>query len=324
MAFFCPHKKAAAVFRLSFLMILAVFGLIGGIYLSLANPNPTHAPASAPSEQPASIVTTTDEPLKTSEMGKWTSFDDSIFQLKLLIAQSQSALSEQVLSVALSFKGTPYVHGTLETPRHQEHLVVNMRELDCWTFVENSLAVALTSRAPLQDYAEFQHFVQQLRYWGGNIDGYGSRIHYFSGWLMQAEKLGYLHDVTQELGGIPYEKKVGYMSARPGKYPALNDSKALSDLKAVENRINGHQWYYIPKNRVAKMEHLIQEGDIIALTSWKHDLDIAHQGFAVKINGRIHLLHASSLNGRVILSAQPLPQYMATQKGQTGIMVARL
>lgn len=311
------------MFRLSFLMILAVFGLIGGLYLSLASPNPSSAPA-APAELPASIVTSAAEPLESSELGKWTSFDDSIFQLKLLIAQSHSTLPEQALAVALSFKGTPYVHGTLETPKYQEHLVVNMRELDCWTFVENSLAVALTSHAPQQDYIEFQHFVQQLRYWGGNIDGYGSRIHYFSGWLMQAEKLGYLRDVTEELGGIPYEKKVGYMTARPGKYPALSDHKAYCDLKSVENRINGHQWYYIPKSKVAKMEHLIQEGDIIALTSWKQDLDIAHQGFAVKINGRIHLLHASSLNGRVILSAQPLPQYMATQKGQTGIMVARL
>lgn len=66
-----------------------------------------------------------------------------------------------------------------------------------------------------------------------------------------------------------------------------------------------------------------QEGDIISLTSAKADLDIAHQGFAVKINGRIHLMHASSLAHRVVYQ-QPLPAYVISQRGQTGIMVARL
>ncbi len=249
---------------------------------------------------------------------------DSIFYAKLDIARQYNTLAEQTLAVALSFRGAAYAHGTLETPNHTEKLMINMHELDCWTFVENSLAVALTTRSQQQDFAEFQRIVQKLRYWGGTIDGYGSRIHYFSGWLMQAEKQGFLHDITHDLGGIPYRKKIGYMTARPGKYPALSNRKAFCDLQAVEGRLNNHAWYFIPKNRVASMEHLIREGDIIALTSWKSDLDIAHQGFAVKKNGRIYLLHASSLHGRVVLSGQPLPQYMATQKGQTGIMVARL
>jgi hypothetical protein len=72
------------------------------------------------------------------------------------------------------------------------------------------------------------------------------------------------------------------------------------------------------------MEHLIQEGDIISLTAWKKDLDIAHQGFAVKVNGRMHLMHASSLGKKVVISKQPLPEYILSQPGQTGIMVARL
>lgn len=323
-AFFCPQKKPTAVFRTIFILALALLGLVGGLYLTLASPNHRPEDVSPTPETPPSIVESPAEPLRESDMGKWTNLDDSIFIAKLDIARQHNTLVAQTLAVALSFKGVPYVHGTLETEQFQEHLVVNMRELDCWTFVENSLAVALTARAPQQDYIEFQHFVQQLRYWGGTIDGYGSRIHYFSGWLLQAEKLGYLQDITEEIGGIPYQKRIGYMTARPGKYPALRDHKAYCDLQKVEGRLNAHAWYFIPKNRVAKMEHLIREGDIIALTSWKSDLDIAHQGFAVKVNGRIHLLHASSLNGRVVLSSQPLPQYMATQKGQTGIMVARL
>lgn len=256
----------------------------------------------------------------------WAPFDfsdDSLLAVKLSIANGHPDLAARTLAVALSFRGTPYVRGTLESGHGPERLVVNLRELDCWTFMENSLAIALAA-GDAQDSLAFPHFVQKLRYWGGHVEGYGSRIHYFSGWLLQAEKTGWLSDLTRELGGIPYRKKIRYMSARPGKYPALVDPTALRQLRAVEDRLSDHDWFFIPKNRVAKMEHLIREGDIIALTSWKSDLDIAHQGFAVKKNGRIHLLHASSLHGRVVLSSQPLPEYMATQKGQTGILVARL
>lgn len=293
-----------AVFRLLLFVVL-------GVALWEGSPSPGCSPGPFPEEAGGAAGAGIDPR------------DETIFLAKLDLAQKQSDLTGQTLAVARSFLGTPYVTGTLNAPS-PERLVINLRQLDCWTFMENSVAIALAARSEQPDYVVFQNFVQQLRYWGGTIDGYGSRIHYFSGWLLQAEKLGYLDDLTRELGGIPYQKTIGYMSARPAKYPPLSDPKAMRDVRATERRLNQHPWFYIPKNRVAEVEHLLQEGDIIALTSWKRDLDIAHQGFAVKKNGRIYLLHASSLGHRVVLSSQPLPEYMATQKGQTGIMVARL
>lgn len=249
--------------------------------------------------------------------------DISIFEQKLEIAAAEHDLPAQTLAVARSFLGVPYVRGTLDQG-NEEQLIINLRELDCWTFMENSLAIALAARTPNPNLDTLQHFIQQLRYWGGSVKGYASRIHYFSGWLLQAEKLGYLQDITRELGGVIYRNKIGYMTARPEKYPPLRDPDTRRALKAAEDRLNSHTWFYIPQNRVAKIEHLLREGDIIALTSGKRDLDIAHQGFAVKKNGRIHLLHASSLGKRVVLSGQPLAQYVLSQKGQTGIIVARL
>jgi hypothetical protein len=38
----------------------------------------------------------------------------------------------------------------------------------------------------------------------------------------------------------------------------------------------------------------------------------------------MHLMHASSLGKKVVISKQPLPEYILSQPGQTGIMVARL
>ena len=246
-----------------------------------------------------------------------------LFEQKMPLVQAEQKLSAQTLAVAKSFLGAPYVAGTLNSSGTEE-LILNLRELDCWTFMENSLALALAANGKAPTFDTLQHYVQQLRYWGGTVNGFASRIHYFSGWLLQAEKLGYLRDVTAELGGIPYRINIGYMSARPDRYPALKDREILQKTKQVEERLSQHKWHYIPQDRVAKIESRLQDGDLIALTSWKRDLDIAHQGFAVRKNGRVYLLHASSLGKKVILSAQPLAQYLQAQKGQTGIMVARL
>lgn len=246
--------------------------------------------------------------------------DVEAFAEKQSIAATISGRPAQTLAVAKSFLGVPYLTGTLERSG-PEQLIVNLRQLDCWTFIENSLAIALTGQG---DFQAYQECLQQLRYWDGTVNGYGSRIHYFSGWVLQAQAQGHLRDVTVELGGIPYRKQIGYISARPAKYPRIQDKAALHAVLAGEARINGHEWHYIPKSKVAQMENLLQDGDLILLTSVKRDLDIAHQGFAIHKNGRIHLLHASSLHKRVIISAEPLAQYMARQKGQSGIMVVRV
>lgn len=250
----------------------------------------------------------------------YTENDSLLFLEKQKLALAETTTPAKTLAVAKSFVGAPYVHGCLDRTS-QECLAVNLCELDCWTFVENSLAIALAAPGNFYDY---RVQLQELRYWGGNVNGYGSRIHYFSGWLLQNEKRGILQDLTASMGGIPYKKNIGYISARPAKYPKIKNQENLRSLQAAERRINAHPWFFIPKKQVAAMEHLIQEGDIVSLTAWKPTLDIAHQGFAVKINGRMHLMHASSLGKKVVISKQPLPEYLATQVGQTGIMVARL
>jgi hypothetical protein len=114
------------------------------------------------------------------------------------------------------------------------------------------------------------------------------------------------------------------MSTHPAAYPALRNPETLRQIEAVEKRLSRHDWYYIPQHKVAAMESDIRDGDIIAITSGKLGLDIAHEGFALRVNGKVHLLHASSLGKRVVISAQPLSAYLIAQKGQTGIIVARM
>jgi hypothetical protein len=54
------------------------------------------------------------------------------------------------------------------------------------------------------------------------------------------------------------------------------------------------------------------------------NLDISHVGIAVRKNGRIHLMHASSVSRQVEISDKPLSEYLMENKSQSGIMVCRL
>ncbi|MBU6340676.1 MAG: DUF1460 domain-containing protein [Bacteroidetes bacterium] len=248
--------------------------------------------------------------------------DSLIFLEKYQISAEENAMRDKTLAIARSFLSTPYVSGTLDI-YPDERLVINLRQLDCWTMVENCLAISLTQRGG-GNFQNYKQYVQQLRYWGGVIQGYGSRIHYFTGWVIQALQLGYLRDLTQSFGGEPFEKEINYLSLHADKYPKIRQQNAQKSIHMAEKRISAHHWFFVPKSKIRTMEYLIQEGDLVLLTSTKRGLDIAHEGFAVRINNRIHLLHASSLHKRVIISSLPLAEYMKDQKGQSGIIILRL
>ncbi len=268
-----------------------------------------------------SMIYPSTTPRSESAYNRYSDADSLLFLQKADIAAQETTIPAKSLTVAKSFLGTPYVSGCLDRNTH-ESLIINLRELDCWTLVELSVAISST---PDGQFDTFMQKVQQLRYWGGQINGFGSRQHYFTGWVLQAEKLGFLDDITQNLGGKPYSKLTNYITSHSDLYPKSIEQQTYRTLLASEKRINAHQWYYIPKANIKKMENLIQDGDILMLTSGKAGLDIAHEGFAVRLeDGRVHLLHASSLKHKVIISPEPLSEYMVEQKGQTGIMVARL
>ncbi len=75
------------------------------------------------------------------------------------------------------FQGTPYVGHTLEA-EGEEQLVINLREMDCTTLVENCLALAKTIQNGRPDFSRFASRLKNIRYHSGIINGYPSRLHY--------------------------------------------------------------------------------------------------------------------------------------------------
>ena len=164
----------------------------------------------------------------------------------------------------------------------------------------------------------------QLRYRDNKINGYASRLHYFTEWVRQAEKNNFLKDITLEIGGKITSKEVHFMSVNQKMYPKITDEKTLETIIKNEKKTNKKPLSQIEKSKVASVESKIKEGDLIAMTSTIEGLDCNHVGIAILVNGRIHLLHASSSLKKVVISEKPLAEYLQGIKKDAGIMVLRV
>ncbi|WP_266366141.1 N-acetylmuramoyl-L-alanine amidase-like domain-containing protein [Tellurirhabdus rosea] len=237
--------------------------------------------------------------------------------------------AETMLQVGKAFLGKPYVPHTLDGTE-TEQLIVNFEQFDCTTYLETTVALTLAlqqtngSTAAAKLEPAFRKMLTQLRYRAGVIDGYASRLHYFSEWLQDNEKKGLIRDVTRQIGGMQVSKPVNYMTACTWKYPRLSDPAIFRQIAQVQESISKQSFWFIPKARLREVEANIKDGDIIMLTAARPGLDMKHVGFAVWQNGRVHLLHASSDLGEVVITQQPLAEYVQWNRRLSGIRVARL
>lgn len=245
--------------------------------------------------------------------------EDKIIEIDGLFEKD---LGETIVSIGKTFLDTPYVAKTLEIGE-TESLVVNLQGLDCTTFVENVLAFSLLLQREQTSFQEFTRNLKTIRYKDGVLEGYASRLHYFSEWIRNNEAKGLLKDITGEIGGKELKKDINFMSTHRDLYPFLTDEENYEKIKASENYLNNQVICVLAQNDIAENEHFIQSGDIIALTTSIKGLDVTHTGIATReADGRIHLLHASTV-GKVVVSDVPLVDYLKNIESNTGILVAR-
>lgn len=228
-----------------------------------------------------------------------------------------------VTTVGRSFLGTPYAAHTLEVPG-EEHLVVNLRGLDCTTFVETCLAFARCVKLGEATVGAFRAQLQLIRYRGGAITGYPSRLHYFADWIHDNAAKRVVRDLTGELGGERLEKRINFMTTHRNSYRQLADDTAFLAVRETEATLSARGMLYVPKERMAAVSGQMREGDVIGITSAIDGLDIAHTGLAVRSGGEIRLLHAPMAGKSVEITRNPLHVYLRGNDKQTGAMVARV
>ncbi len=307
-------------------------------------PSSGAAPSSVSPSSPQSGPTTAGPTTLPGTDADWAIVEEKV---TWAVEQGYAELSigDLIARIGETFVGTPYAPYTLEAPG-EEGLVIELEELDCVTFVENVLALArfvqmapdnLTTAdgAPASDDRRvdgpearqrrlFSGILEDIRYRGGELVEYPSRLHYFSEWISDNDGMGLMRDLSRELGGVADDEPIDFMTTHSDAYRQLGEDPAyLTELTQIEMRLNSEPRYFVPEDRIASVEERIQDGDIIAATSTVDGLDIAHTGIALWRNGRLHLLHAPLVDGVVEISEAPLAERIQRLGGQDGVMVAR-
>lgn len=255
----------------------------------------------------------------------FASRNDSIKVEQLLGEASRlPADSCRTLFFARQLMGIPYVANTLDNTDY-EALVVHLDKADCTTFVETVLALALTDGEKKRDFGSFKQALQRIRYRGGRMEGYTSRLHYFSDWISDNERKGIVRERTKELRlALPQTLNLDFMTTHADSYRQLKaHPELLAKMAEIEEGWKNVSVSYIPKHRLnaTRRELGIENGDILAITTNIRGLDVVHTGFACWVGERLHLLHASSVLKKVILDSQSLYDYSKNKKAHTGVRV---
>lgn len=239
-----------------------------------------------------------------------------------IYAPSKVDIGKQMTEIGQFFLGTSYVANTLDDSGN-EALVINLRGLDCTTFVENVLVLSHLAQEEKLTWGNYPGMLEHVRYRNGVREGYPSRLHYLTDWIRNNTEKGLVKDITKQIHGVAHDKIIDFMGTHPGSYPALGNPANLEAIRNTEQVLSQEPLWILPQSEIAKQEHLLKDGDIIALATNIEGLDVTHTGLAVRLDdNRIHLLHASTV-GEVVISEKPLSEYLKGIKSNIGIIVAR-
>jgi len=221
--------------------------------------------------------------------------------------------------------GTPYVAHTLEA--EEEILTINIHELDCLTFIESLYALTRATLAGRVSWLDYAAHIENIRYRGGEMGDYSSRIHYISEWIIDNHVRGNLVEVTPDLPHADYMvKNIDYMTKNPGQYRQLkNDTAMVEKIRRYELR--NHRFPYLKRSWLndKAVKAALRSGDFVSLVTKADGLDVSHNGIiVVDDKGDPYLLDASMSGGKVMLEPKPLFKFLERSRTNIGIRVFRM
>ena len=239
-------------------------------------------------------------------------------------------LGQRSIRVARELVGTRYVNYTLEVDDHIESPVGNLTAMDCWTYYENSLALARMLRYKPGPYQpqDMLHMVELERYRNGICTGsYLSRMHQLEEVFSNNQQRGFASNITARLPGAQrLRRDIREMTVAWKSYRYLRANPALIEpIGRIEARVSQLPVMHVPKAKVRAVEAYLQDGDICAITTTDHDAYTSHVGMIMRINGRAVFSHATSDHdkGRMVIIDRPITDYLNGSPTHAGIIICR-
>lgn len=263
------------------------------------------------------------EAIEFADAGRDTVFIDQV--LAEVSALRPASPGEAVRLCGERFLGHGYVARSLEGD--EETLRVRTDSVDCTIFAELAMALGYSVRHGRDSWRDVVNVLEGIRYRGGVLNGYASRLHYNADWMADNVAKGYVRDVARGMDDARFVvKTIDYMSRHRDSYAQLKDSVVFEEIKNVEEGFRNHRFPYIRTRELGKraVTEQLRDGDILSFTSNWPDLDVTHMGILVMHDGVPYVMHASMGAGRVVVSEVPLAAFVARNHGWTGVRIARL
>ena len=239
-------------------------------------------------------------------------------------------LGERTIRVARELVGTPYVNYTLEVDDRTESPVANLKGMDCWTYYENSLALARMLRYKPAPYKpqDLLHMVEIERYRGGVCTGnYLSRMHHLEEVFHDNQRRGYATNITSRIPGAQkIRREIKEMTVQWKAYRYLRSNPSLIEpMGKIEAQVSNLPVYHVPKSKVRNAEKYLQNGDICAITSHGPGGYTSHVGLIIRLRDRAYFAHATSDTdkGRMTVIDRPIADYVNGGSKHAGIIICR-
>ncbi|MGB0878782.1 MAG: DUF1460 domain-containing protein [Mycobacterium sp.] len=236
-----------------------------------------------------------------------SSQSEQILQTLLTVRDSASSAGRSELSdiVSQQFLDVPYgAHTLIGSATESEQLVVNLQEVDCFTYADYVEALKRSD-----DREEFIDNLTKVRYKNGVVD-FQDRKHFFTDWSASAPAIA--TDITESLSAnsIQSTKNLNEKDAG-GAY--------LPGLPVVPRTVT-----YIPSASVdSSVIDRLQTGDYIGAYAEDGGLDVTHVGiFVDTVDGPV-LRNASSLSANNKVVDSSLLEYLSTVPGMVVLRPVR-
>jgi len=203
-------------------------------------------------------------------------------------------IGDRIGYISAQFKNTPYRANTLKgSPDAPERLVINLHEMDCFTFLDYVEALRLSFSKE-----SFPQNLKKVRYFDGEVS-YTKRRHFFTDWA-QGESAS-VKDVTPELpGSVMVEKYINRKS---------DDKNWLKNVPHTLRMVT-----YVPAEKIDKKTvEMLQNGDYLGIFTDKKGLDVTHTGIFIRNKNGEFFRNTSSILMKV--TDYPFNQYLKKIKG---------
>lgn len=238
-------------------------------------------------------------------------------------------VGDRIIRVAQELEGLPYENFTLEIDDHVESPSVNLNGLDCWTFFEQCLGFARMFGIEKDSYRpdDLLRQIEFTRYRGGRCTGqYLERIHYLAEWFFENDARGTCDYLAPSLPGAERirDRKISEMTTLWKSYRYLRNNPELRvPMKESEDQVAKLPVYHIPKSKVAAIEPLLQDGDVIGIATKYNGGFCSHVGLARRTDdGVTRFMHASRNYKKVVVD-KSISGYLADFSAHAGILVGR-